>query len=82
MTPRQDIVKLLLVEELPRLVVVGSKGVCQSPMSHGAVEIMGNGLFEASGCLFVVEGIAPCQATIEPDLRIAALRVDGSLEGS
>ena len=73
--------ELLLVERVPRLVIIRPKRVSKSPIRHCATRVVGNSPFEARGRLFVVESMSPYQPTVKPGLSSWTDGAYGAVEG-
>jgi hypothetical protein len=64
------------IEQLPGQIVVGTRGIGDAPVRHGAARVVLQRLAEALDRFPVVEGEGPDQAAIEPQLRLGRRRRD------
>ncbi len=64
------------VEGLPGLVVIGTNGIGDAPMGHGAGRVVFQRLLETLDGQFVIVGVGPHQPPVEPSLGLRRLRRD------
>src|SRR5262249_31667577 len=64
------------IEQMPGQVVVGAGGIGQTPMRHGAARVTLQRLAETFYAFFVIVGVDPDQAAVEPELRVGRCRGD------
>ena len=61
------------IEERPGFVVIGTKGVGDAPMRHGAIRIGFQCPLETGDRLLMIVAVAPDETTVEPTLRIGVM---------
>ena len=66
------------IHQLPRQVVVGTRGIGDAPMRHRAGGIVLERPFEAADRFLVIVGVGPDQAAIDPELGFGRGRGDGA----